>query len=158
VKKLKKVGKERKSVTETLGGYDVEIFKMSVRQVIALVKVLEKYLEEIAGAFANYGEGDTVAPGVRFTQMLGSGLVGLIGAVPDDVLLVLKIVIGVAEEDEDWFENDVEYDELIDLVPVLDDLNDFSNLKNRIVEVFDRLVSKYKPEEEEPLEETTEDK
>ena len=119
------------------------------------MKVLEKYLGEIANAFANYGEGGTSVPGARFTQMLGSGLVGLITAVPDDMVLILKIIIDVEKDDAEWFEGEVEFDELIDLVPVLDELNDFSKLKNRITDVFDRLVSKYKPEEE-PLEEETE--
>ena len=149
MKRITKAGKERKHIVHELGGDEVAIYKMSVRQVIALLKVLERYIAEVANVFA--GGGDTTDATTRFSILFARGLAGLIELMPDDVLKIIEIVVGVEEEDSEWFEAEVAYDELIDLVPILDELNDFSNLQARIMNVFDRLMDKYAAKEEEVL-------
>lgn len=137
-----------------LAGREVTVYKMSLRSFERLARIAEPHMKDIIGAFfgtstfadARAGQKvDQQAAQEEIKAVLKDRIGELAATVPSIVLQFLACIMDIPEEGpiHDFFWNEVPLDELLDSIEKLDELNDFGNIANCLIELLRHLAKKY---------------
>lgn len=146
---------EPPSVSVTLGGQQVRVYKMSLVSFTRVVRQAEPYIKEIMNSvlanevFTRAAKGEidekTLQDEVRGLFMTKMG--GLIATVPEAAFKIVACIMNIDPDDE---ENEitqifwgVDPGEVFDLLEKLDELNDFIALGRRLVNAWQYLGKRY---------------
>jgi|GEM_PF-4341414 len=147
-------GYEPESITVSVGGQEVVVYKMSLGSFARAVREIEPYLKELAAvlfgtaAFQKVMRGEAVDSKVIETEIktaVINKLAEMIAAVPETVMRLLACIMNIPDEGEvaDFFWNAIGPGDLLDAVEKLDELNNFAEIVNRLVKVLGYLGKRY---------------
>jgi len=133
-----------------IGGQNVKVYKMNVGSLQALVKLTEPYIKRAVTALVSQvgleriGDKDTMSKALR--TVIGEQLSEMVVAVPETLVKACACIMNIRPSDDetlDWFVSSVLPSEVLDVLPQLDELNNFGVLWEQALGLWGHFDKKY---------------
>lgn len=134
----------------TIGGQNVKVYKMNVGSLQALVKLTEPYIKRAVTALISQvgleriGDKDAMSKALR--TVVGEQLSEMVVTVPETLVKACACIMNIRPSDEEtleWFVSSVLPGEVLDVLPQLDELNDFGALWEQAFALWGHFDKKY---------------
>lgn len=147
---VRELDDEKAFVELEIGGQLVKVYKMNVGSFQALVKLTEPYIKRAVSALVTQtglerlGDQQTVREALR--KIIADQLSEMVVTVPETVVAACACLMNIRPNDEElteWLLASVLPFELIEVLPRLDELNDFGALWEDLVGLWEHFNTKY---------------